>query len=172
MIILKIQQTFKRFFYPIFTHFEFVTNSTGDHLIRNRTLPIEKCSEKNAKVKELSQNFNLDSYYCTDWTKDNCTFGGFWDGSYTHYFGFKMYFCNTSAFLDNSKCVDLNYGKSYFGAHNIQLQVLYPSYVFSPNEQTNPLEIVYKQYHYSFDASIQKIDQLFSKKLNSMMTLD
>jgi hypothetical protein len=73
-------------FYPIITYYKYETNSSGQFPTYNRIINIVKCNETFANVPEFTENFPVKDYYCMDWSQDNYTFGGYWDGHYLHYF--------------------------------------------------------------------------------------
>jgi hypothetical protein len=92
-------------FYPMWKHYEYIFNSTGQWLVRSRILPVTKCSDQNIQRPELKKIINMNDFWCLDWTQDNYTFGGYWDGSYTNYFVLKFYFCENFGKFSNTKNV-------------------------------------------------------------------
>ena len=76
---------FENMLYPIITYYSFDLNSTGTYLLEQKQLEVVKCNSANAKVPEFVSNYQLADYYCFDWSKENLTLGGYWDGSYVNY---------------------------------------------------------------------------------------
>ena len=66
---------------PVLTYYQYVLNSTGQILTKQVDIGVTKCNTENAKMPEFTTKVSLDDWYCMDWTKDNFTFGGYWDGS-------------------------------------------------------------------------------------------
>jgi hypothetical protein len=156
---------FENKFYPIITYQKFETNSSGQYLIYKRQIDIVKCNETFAKVPEFTENFPVNNYYCMDWSQDNYTLGGNWDGHYLNTFDITIYFCKDGQnFSPESNCTDINIVKDSFNQF-IYFDILYPEYYFVPEDLDNPLRISYKTYYYLLSLNIQKIDRLFFKEV-------
>jgi hypothetical protein len=156
---------FENIFYPVITYYRYTMNSTGPIPIYNKIIDVVKCNETYAKVSEFTEKFPVKDYYCMDWSKDNYTFGGHWDGHYLHYFELKFHFCKDGEnFSQIAKCTNLKTVKDYFNKL-IYFDIMYPEYYFVPDDLEKPLRISYKDYYYALNINIQKTDRLFFKEV-------
>ena len=165
----KYALNFSKIIYPVMKHFKYKRNEKEQlELINDVTLELTKCSAENAKVKEFSNNFKLDDWYCFDWTKGNFTFGGFWDGDYLNAFQTLLFLCENGVVYNatNSRCTKLEdyhmFSNLYYG---LQISIMYPQYYFSSDDSKNPLRITFKNYNYYFNLKTFKIDRLFFNKV-------
>lgn len=163
--IKNLPINFENIIYPVITYYKYETNSSGQYPTYNRKVDIVKCNETFARVPEFTGNFPLENYYCMDWSQDNYTFGGNWDGHYFNSFDITFYFCKDGQnFSPESKCTDINIVKELINQY-IYFDILYPEYYFVPEDLDNPLRIFYKTYYYPLSLNIQKIDRLYFKEV-------
>jgi hypothetical protein len=147
--------------YPVITYYQILFNSSGTFDMGKENIKYSKCTNENAKVVEFSRYINND-YYCLDFTSNNKTFGGYWDGDYVNYFELVLFFCpQGSAFSENSNCTDLSIIQKMFGDDALYFDIVYPTFYFEPGELIKPLKIVYKDYFFSFNLNIQRTERIY-----------
>lgn len=154
---------FENIFYPVITYYRYETNSSGLMMTYNRRVNFLKCNETLAKVPQFTEIFSVENYYCMDWSEDNYTFGGNWDGQYFHSFDITFHFCKDGQkFSPESKCTDINIIKHLINQYTY-FELLYPEYYFIPDDLDSPLKIYYKMYDYMLSLNTQKLDRLYFK---------
>jgi hypothetical protein len=159
---------FENKFYPIITYFRYETNSSGVFEIYNSNIEFSKCTNETAMMPEFSSRYNISQYYCMDWSKDNYTIGGYWDGSYVDYFQLYLHYCKDGKKFgeEGANCTDLETVKSAFDGGNLFFDIMAPEYYFSPEDIQNPLKISFSDYFYGFNFNMIKTDRIYFKHVD------
>ena len=137
-------------------------------IISNLDIPIKKCNNENANIPELNKYFNNEDWYCYDWSLENFTFGGFFDGEYADFFQTMFFLCPNGETYTEGKnnCTGLmDYNDYDVSNGGLQISVMYPQFYFVPEDLLNPLRITYKNYYYYFSLETFKIDRFFFNKI-------
>jgi len=165
----KYALNFTKVLYPVMKRFRFKRNEKDQlDLVDDVPLELTKCSAENTKVKEFSNNFKLDEWYCFDWTKGNFTFGGFWDGDYVNAFQTLLFLCENGVEYNatNPKCTSFKDYQEFSNLYRgLQMSIMYPQFYFAADDLEDPLRITYKNYYYYFNLKTFKIDRLFFNKV-------
>ena len=138
---------FENKLFPIITFYRYETNTSGIFSTYTQNIEFAKCTNETVQMPEFANKYNLNDYYCMDWSKDNFTLGVYWDGSYVDYFQLFLYFCKDGAnFGDGPNCTSIDEVKQSFAGGNLFFDIMYPEYYFVPEDSDNPLRITFHDY--------------------------
>jgi hypothetical protein len=147
-------------FYYKKKHYSFINNSTGNILVDEKNIKSYECNNTNSKIAEFNDKFNISQWNCIDWSDDNYTLGGFWDGSFTNYILIELFFCpEGKPFSKENKCTDFE-TLNYFLVNELYFEVMYPEFYFVPDEE-QPLRVHYVNYYFQMKLNTIKTDRLF-----------
>jgi len=161
---------FTKILYPIMRSSSLKRNEKDvlEAIFEDVHFELSKCNAKNTKVKEFTNNFQLDEWYCFDWNKGNFSFGGFWDGDYVNYFQTLLFICENGEVYNstNPNCTKLEDYREFSNRHKgLVMSIMYPQYYFAADDIKNPLRMMYKNFYYYFNLKTFKIDRIFFNKV-------
>jgi hypothetical protein len=156
--------------WPITRHFSYKRNSSDNLvLIKHEEIPTRKCNTQNAKIKDFTENYDIEEWYCLDWTTGNYTLGGFFDGDYVDAFQTQLYMCEGGAAYSklNPNCTKIEEYEEFEKQNNkIQISIMYPHYFFVTEDLEDPLKLYYKNYYNYLSEKTFRIDRLFFQMVN------
>ena len=151
--------------YPIIYYYSGVKeNNSKDFNLTKKLLNYKLCNETSMvnQTNEYFISIPLNELYCID--MEELEMGGSWTTEFIHYIEFDLYYCEDGINYNesNSKCTSFNKIKNFLGDNNsLEISVHYPIVQFQPNNKTNPIIIIYKQYFYHISKYVNKIDRMF-----------
>lgn len=151
-------------FYPLFNHYSYIINSTGQHLIKITPIEIKKCSDVQSNSHFFNLGLKYEDYECINWKGKNLTFGGNMDdASFAEYFAMSFNVCNGFTF-SSPNCTDYNVLNEYLsGKSGVIMEIFYPNYHFSPQDLIQPMKIDYTHTLYSLNFNLRKRDRIYFK---------
>ncbi len=157
---------FDKIIYPIQIEKYFKKNENESlEVVYKKEMPIKKCDKSNAKINEFTNFFNIEDWYCFDWSDGEKKIGGFWDGDYVLYYQLYLYLCDKGIDYSSSNpsCTKMeDYWKSETkNGGGMTISIMYPQYYLSSEDLVNPLRITYKNYYYYFSPKTFEIDRFF-----------
>ena len=122
------------------------------------------CNETSMKNlgKDYILNSNLDKLFCID--MEDLEMGGSWNSKFINYLRLDLNLCKDGANYNdnNSNCTHPDHLISLFGKdNNWFFELLYPSVQFQPNNKDRPIFVLYNSYYYGLNTNSNKVDRIY-----------
>jgi hypothetical protein len=122
------------------------------------------CNETSMKNlgKDYILNSNLDKLFCID--MEDLEMGGSWNSKFINYLRLDLNLCKDGANYNdnNTNCTHPDHLISLFGKdNNWFFELLYPSVQFQPNNKDRPIFVLYNSYYYGLNTNSNKVDRIY-----------
>ena len=122
------------------------------------------CNETSMKNlgKDYILNSNLDKLFCID--MEDLEMGGSWNSKFINYLRLDLNLCKDGANYNdnNANCTHPDHLISLFGKdNNWFFELLYPSVQFQPNNKDRPIFVLYNSYYYGLNTNSNKVDRIY-----------
>ena len=122
------------------------------------------CNETSMKNlgKDFILNSNLDKLFCID--MEDLEMGGSWNSKFINYLRLDLNLCKDGANYNdnNANCTHPDHLISLFGKdNNWFFELLYPSVQFQPNNKDRPIFVLYNSYYYGLNTNSNKVDRIY-----------
>ena len=122
------------------------------------------CNETSMKNlgKDYILNSNLDKLFCID--MEDLEMGGSWNSKFINYLRLDLNLCEDGANYNdnNTNCTHPDHLISLFGKdNNWFFELLYPSVQFQPNNKDRPIFVLYNSYYYGLNTNSNKVDRIY-----------
>ena len=122
------------------------------------------CNETSMKNlgKDFILNSKLDNLYCID--MEDLEMGGSWNSKFINYLRLDLDLCKDGVNYNksNSNCTHPDHLISLYGKdNNWFIELLYPSVQFQPNNKNRPIFVLYNSYYYGLNTDSNKIDRIY-----------
>lgn len=123
-----------------------------------------KCNDTLVPSQKFSQNKNLSEWQCIDFPEEGFDFGGSWSGDYVQYMTIHITNQNNKSNVDdtddNFSYINNTEVIKYYKSNNLYISMYYQMFYFTPNNITNPTNIMYNNYYVSIGQLINKSDRI------------
>ena len=122
------------------------------------------CNETSMKNlgKDYILNSNLDKLFCID--MEDLEMGGSWNSKFINYLRLDLNLCKDGENYNdnNANCTHPDHLISLFGKdNNWFFELLYPSVQFQPNNKDRPIFVLYNSYYYGLNTNSNKVDRIY-----------
>ena len=122
------------------------------------------CNETSMKNlgKDYILNSNLDKLFCID--MEDLEMGGSWNSKFINYLRLDLNLCKDGENYNdnNTNCTPPDHLISLFGKdNNWFFELLYPSVQFQPNNKDRPIFVLYNSYYYGLNTNSNKVDRIY-----------
>ena len=122
------------------------------------------CNETSMKNlgKDFILNSNLDKLYCID--MEDLEMGGSWNSKFINYLRLDLDLCKDGENYNNNNtnCTHPDNLVSLYGKNNNWfIELLYPSVQFQPNDKNRPIFVLYNSYYYGLNINSNKVDRIY-----------
>ena len=122
------------------------------------------CNETSMKDlgKDFLLNIPIDELYCID--MEDLKIGGSWNTDFLNYIRLDLYLCKDGINYtkNNNNCTSHDFLINKMGQNNNwYFELLYPSVQFQPSINKIPILVLYKTYYYGLNLESNKLDRIY-----------